>query len=91
MPYIKKEQRPELDALINPLIVYMKNLPESDQDGSLNYVITRILKSLYPKKYFHVNRALGVLSAVTHEFYRRVIAPYEDTKISENGDVSGDI
>jgi len=31
--------------------------------------------------------AMGVLSAITEEFYRRKVAPYEDEKIVENGDV----
>lgn len=87
MPYIKKEDRPALDATLAPLITHLRSLPEADQDGALNYSITKILKALYPVKYVHLNRAMGVLSAVTHEFYRRVIGPYEDTKITENGDV----
>lgn len=28
-----------------------------------------------------------ILTAITQEFYRKIIGPYEDTKISENGDV----
>jgi hypothetical protein len=87
MPYTKQEQRPAVDKLVEPLINHLKSLPVEDQDGVLNYVVTKIIKNLYPQKYFHLNRALGVLSAVTHEFYRRVAAPYEDTKIKENGDV----
>lgn len=38
-------------------------------------------------KYKHINDVLGVLGAVTAEFYRRVAAPYEDLKIRDNGDV----
>ena len=87
MPYITKEQRPKIDELINPLIDHIKSLPIEDQDGSLNYLITKTIKGVYPVKYFHVNRALGVLSAVTQEFYRRIVGPYEETKIKENGDV----
>ena len=87
MPYIKQNQRPEIDKLVEPLILHLKSLPVEDQDGSLNYTITKILKKLYPQKYFHLNRALGVLSAVQQEFYRVVIGPYEDTKIKENGQV----
>ena len=87
MSYIKKEQRPTIDQLINPLIEHLKSLPLEDQDGSLNYAVTKIVKHLYPLKYFHLNRALGVLTAITQELYRKVIGPYEDTKISENGDV----
>lgn len=58
-----------------------------EQDGSLNYTFTKTLKGLYPMKYFHLNRALGVLTAVTQEFYRVMVGPYEETKIKENGEV----
>ena len=87
MPYIKKIQRPQLDSLINPLLKHLQSLPVEEQDGALNYSVTTIIKNLYPKRYFHLNRALGVLSAITLELYRRVIGPYEDEKIKENGDV----
>jgi hypothetical protein len=87
MPYIKKDQRPPIDKLVDPLIKYLQSLPVEDQDGSLNYSITKIIRHLYPQKYFHFNRALGVLTAVTQELYRKVIGPYEDSKIKENGDV----
>lgn len=87
MPYIKKENRPAIDQLLEPIINHLKSLPQEEQDGSLNYIVTKIIKNIYPQKYFHYNRALGVLTAITHELYRRVIGPYEDTKIKENGDV----
>lgn len=88
MPYIKPEQRPALDAQLEPLIEYIQSLPVEEQDGSLNYAFTKLLHQVYPEKYFHLNRALGLLEAVTQEFYRRKVAPYEDTKIAANGDVS---
>lgn len=87
MPYIRRDQRPAIDTLLAPVIAHLKTLPTEEQDGALNYSVTKIIRSLYPKKYFHLNRALGVLSAVTQELYRRVIGPYEDTKIQEHGDV----
>lgn len=87
MPYIKKQQRPAIDKLVDPLISHLKSLPLEDQDGSINYAVTKIIKRVYPQKYFHYNRALGVLSAITQELYRRVIGPYEDSKIKENSDV----
>ncbi len=87
MPYIKKEQRPQIDKLVQPIIEHVKSLPVEDQDGSINYAVTKILKNVYPKKYFHFNRALGVLTAITQEFYRKIIGPYEEEKIQENGDV----
>lgn len=76
-----------MDKLIQPLIDHVVSLPLEDQDGSINYAVTKLIKHVYPKKYFHYNRALGVLSAITHELYREIIGPYEDEKIAENGDV----
>lgn len=87
MPYIKPDLRPHIDTLVEPLIAHIKSLPVEDQDGSLNYAFTKIIKNIYPKKYFHLNRALGVLAAVSQEFYRVIVGPYEDTKIKENGEV----
>ena len=87
MPYIKPSQRPDIDKLVGPLVAHVKSLPVEDQDGSLNYAFTKIIKNVYPMRYFHLNRALGILSAVTQELYRVVIGPYEDTKIKENGQV----
>ncbi len=87
MPYIKQDQRPAIDAVVAPLIEKLKSLPVEEQDGSLNYAVTKILKAVYPVKYFHLNRALGVLTAIKDEFYRVVVGPYEDTKIKENGAV----
>jgi hypothetical protein len=87
MPYIKKEQRPKIDELVNPLIEHIKSLPIEEQDGSINYAVTKVIKHVYPQKYFHFNRALGVISAISLELYRKIIGPYEDKKIDENGEV----
>jgi hypothetical protein len=87
MPYISPDKRPNIDSLTEPLIEHFKSLPVEEQDGALNYAVTKILKQLYPRKYFHMNRALGVLTAIKDEFYRVVVGPYENTKIEENGQV----
>jgi hypothetical protein len=50
-------------------------------------VVTKIIKGIYPLRYYHINKAVGVLECIKMEFYRRVAAPYEDTKIEQNGDV----
>lgn len=88
MPYIRRELRPELDQLIAPLIEKLKTTPLEDQDGSIDYVVTKIIRNVYTlDKFFHFNRAIGVLMAILLEFYRRMAGPYEDKKILENGDV----
>jgi hypothetical protein len=87
MPYIPPESRPTLDEAMAGLIAHLRTLPLEEQDGALNYTITRLLKSLYPARYFHYNRAMGVLESIKQEFYRTDIAPYEDQKRQANGPV----
>ena len=87
MPYILQEDRPKFDTLINELVKKLQERPIENIDGDFNYIVTRIIKKSYPLRYFHINRAMGVLECIQHEFYRRVAAPYEDKKIQQNGDV----
>jgi ribosomal protein S3AE len=87
LPYIKPEDRMKYERILDELIVVLKSLPTEEVDGELNYVVTKILKQIYPLRYFHINKAVGVLECVKLEFYRRVAAPYEDKKIKESGDV----
>jgi hypothetical protein len=65
----------------------MNKQPIEQVDGEINYIITTILKEVYPLRYFNLNRAIGVMESCKLEFYRRVVGPYEDVKIRENGDV----
>jgi len=72
-------------------------LGQSKLDGVMNYVITRLMKGFYTDgvdaggipitNYYRVNRAVGVLECAKTEFERKVVAPYEDQKKMENGDV----
>ena len=87
MPYIKPERREKYKEALEELIGILKSLPVEEVDGELNYVVTKIIKEVYPLRYFHLNKAIGVLECIKQEFYRRVAAPYEDEKIRESGDV----
>ncbi len=62
--------------------------------GTLNYIITRLCDYWCrdwqgESNYAKYNTVIGVLECVKQEFYRRQIAPYEDVKCEENGDVYG--
>jgi len=87
MPYITKKERKEIDRFVEPLIEFLKKVPIEKVDGKVNYVFTKILKNVYTRRYFDFNRAIGVLACVMLEFYRRIIAPYENEKIKQHGDV----
>jgi ribosomal protein S3AE len=87
MPYIKSESRKKYEKVLRELVDILKSLPPEEIDGELNYVVTKMLKEIYPLRYYHINKAIGVLECIKLEFYRRVAAPYEDVKIKESGDV----
>lgn len=85
MPYIKQEKRIIWEDVLNKLDnIYLNN------PGDLNYLFTRIIKQYIEdvgKNYQSMNDIMGALEGCKQEFYRRVVSPYEDQKIKENGDV----
>jgi len=79
MPYIKQKDRAELEKGRNPRM-----------EGELNYAITMLIHkwlSIVGVSYFNLNAAIGVLECAKLECYRRIAAPYEDSKIKANGDL----
>ncbi len=95
MPYISEIQRNYVDEELDALI---KNLIEMDNEdmlpGMVNYCISKMLWSLCGKghpegvrRYHRMNAMIGALQCAQLELYRRVIAPYEDKKIKESGDI----
>lgn len=81
MPYIDSEFRRES----------LSNRTSAPRDaGELNFTLTSICieyLELNGLRYANVNEVIGALECAKLELYRRVAAPYEDTKIAENGDV----
>jgi hypothetical protein len=82
MPYIKQEDRAKFGGL--------KDMhPETA--GELNFCISTLVAEYMGRKglnYAQVNEVVGALECSKLEVYRRVAAPYEDTKISDNGDIT---
>ena len=57
--------------------------------GELNYQLTILIDKFLltnGKNYQTMNDIVGALEGAKAEFQRRVVAPYEDQKIDENGD-----
>ena len=83
MPYIKREDRYRL-------IPRSVEVAEAKSAGELNYQFT-VLAIYYFQanggNYQAINDVLGALEGAKLEFYRRIAAPYEETKIEQNGDV----
>lgn len=79
MPYIKKDIR-----------FYIADGFTAISPGELNYVLTLVVKRYFELNggaYQAINDVIGALEACKLEFYRRIVVPYEDIKIKENGDV----
>lgn len=77
MPYILQSQRERAER-------------EPENAGELNYAITKLIQRYMRftgDRYQAFNDVLGALRGAELEFYRRRVAPYEDQKIEENGDV----
>jgi hypothetical protein len=88
MPYIHPELRKDIDGILNSLQSRLENVSEHQIDGVMNYVITKLIHRQYRyPSYKAYNSAVGVLESAKLELYRRKVAPYEDKKIQENGDV----
>lgn len=77
MPYIKREDR--LRAIVTPKTA-----------GELNFAITTLIQGYLNdtnRTYNDYNAVIGALESAKLEMYRRQVAPYEDQKCAENGDV----
>jgi hypothetical protein len=56
-------------------------------DGDLNYILfTYCKRTIYPS-YNNYKNFIGELTECAAEIRRRLLSPYEDEKIKENGDI----
>ena len=85
MPYIRQSER----------FYYTPNFVDNTRftvPGELNFAFTEIIKKYLEDRglcYTTINDVAGALECCKAEFYRRVVMPYEDEKIKQNGDVYG--
>lgn len=80
MPYLKEEVRESLK--------YTARAAASA--GELNFLFAQVIQEYLDQhgcSYVVLNEVVGALECCKLEVYRRIVAPYEDEKISENGDV----
>lgn len=90
MPYLTQEARAQLDDHINGLLQALLESPEGSIPGGLNYAICRVADGVIAAKgesYSQYNNLLGSVEAAKLEIYRRMVAPYENAKSYQNGEV----
>ncbi len=79
MPYINAGIRESLDGG-----------RKATQPGELNYQISKLCSEYLGMtgiSYTHLNAVIGVLESAKMEIYRRIVAPYEEIKRGEHGEV----
>lgn len=84
MPYINPERRKVFDTHLDAIA---ENL---NSGGEINYCAYRLCLAFIKKtglSYTNSMVPFSALGAAQMELYRQIIAPYEDEKIAENGDV----
>ena len=86
MPYIKPVRKEVLQPLVERLAERCYTA------GDFTYVIYALAKAvlkpgIFGKDYTNLSGIVGCMECAKTEFYRRIVTPYEDQKIKENGDV----
>ena len=77
MPYIKQEDRPELDTEIDALAGKINTVSKKyGYDGAfaglLNYAVTRLALKINPaRRYWTIALLTGVFKNIADEFYRK--------------------
>lgn len=85
MPYINENDKRVVEDLQGMGVPVF-----ADKPGTLNFLITQLVVRFLEHNglsYTTINSILGALEGAKLELYRRVAVPYENQKISENGDV----
>jgi hypothetical protein len=89
MPYIKRYEREKYRVIRELAKERLGSLSNEKLAGELNYIISSIIKDALGEtpRYSEFNLVIGVLESAKLEIYRRMVAPYEEKKKEENGDV----
>ena len=89
MPYIKNADRAKFHLHADHGAEGIKLVAENA--GELQYCIAMLVKAYLTRKapfrYQEINDVMGALAGAQMEFYRRVVADYENAKEKANGDV----
>ena len=84
-PYIKKEDRPDIEDIVDVYAYKLKC------DGHLNFFICKLFLKLMRinggMTYNKAKEFIGELEMAKMEIYRRWVSPYENEKRDSNGDV----
>lgn len=83
MPYIKDEERPKIDLIVEDSKKAIKKLT----DPQFAYLTMRIALNRNMRNHEEISNVIKILRNVAHEIERRILDEYEDMKRDKNGDV----
>ncbi len=84
MPYIKTERRSLFDSHLEACASQILN------EGDFNYCIYKMASLLIERigeNYQNLSMCSSAMEHAKLEWYRKRVAPYEEEKIAENGDI----
>ncbi len=84
MPYIIRERRDVFDNALKVLA------GEVNSEGELNYCIYKLSMLLIERigeSYSNLSMCSSAMEHAKLEWYRKMLVPYEEEKIRENGDI----
>jgi len=84
MPYIKRERRSLFDSHLEACASQILN------EGDFNYCIYKMASLLIEGiggNYQNLSMCSSAMEHAKLEWYRKRVAPYEEKKIAENGDI----
>jgi len=84
MPYIKDEDKKDMEVAINNLLVFIES------KGDLNYAICELVGNVILESgisYTNISEKIDTVHDAETELRRRLLNSYEDIKKVENGDV----
>ena len=85
MPYITKQEKADLKPLLDQI--------KFSGPGTLTYGVSILMinylntTSPHMLTFTALNSAIGAVERATDEFKRRILGPYEQQKMRENGDI----
>jgi len=88
MPYVKRELRALVNHGIEGLVRQV--MRAENPAGLLTYILYKLSKGIidrFPASYASISSVIMCLDNTKSELYRKILAPYEDRKIEENGDI----
>jgi hypothetical protein len=92
MPYIPQEDRYRYDKLIDDIVDELEEIDDTQLvKGHHNYIMYTLALKLADRlgiRYATLQDIIGTFDCCKMEFYRKVVAPYEELAIEKNGDVT---